>query len=165
MKRDDDNRVALFPGTFDPITYGHLDVIERAAKLFDKLVVAVGDNPDKRSLLDQDLRVRIVQQVVAQIPNVSVVKYQGLTVDLAAKVGAVAIVRGLRNTADLHAEFQMAMTNRAAAGTETVFIMTAAEYAYISSSLTRQLAAHGADISRMVPPQVIPHISKLRSKQ
>ncbi|MCK4277321.1 MAG: pantetheine-phosphate adenylyltransferase [Phycisphaerae bacterium] len=164
MKRDN-KRLGLFPGTFDPITYGHLDVIERAAKLFDELVVGVGDNPAKASLLDQQTRAGIVRQAAGELSNVRVETFSGLTVDLARALGAAAIVRGLRTSADLNAELQMAMTNRAAAGIETVFVVTAAEYAYISSSLIKQIAQNGGDISGMVPPQVIPHIQRThRSK-
>ncbi len=159
MKRDN-KRLGLFPGTFDPITYGHLDVIERAAKLFDELVVGVGDNPAKASLLDQATRAQIVREAAGDLSNVRVETFTGLTVDLARALGAAAIVRGLRTSADLNAELQMAMTNRAAAGIETVFVVTAAEYAYISSSLIKQIAQNGGDISSMVPPQVIPHIQR-----
>ena len=159
MKRDN-KRLGLFPGTFDPITYGHLDVIERAAKLFDELVVGVGDNPAKASLLDQATRAQIVREAAGDLSNVRVETFSGLTIDLARALGAAAIVRGLRSSADLNAELQMAMTNRAAAGIETVFVVTAAEYAYISSSLIKQIAQNGGDISSMVPPQVIPHIQR-----
>ncbi len=159
MKRDN-KRLGLFPGTFDPITYGHLDVIERAAKLFDELVVGVGDNPAKASLLDQATRAQIVREAAGELANVRVETFLGLTIDLAQALGAAAIVRGLRSSADLNAELQMAMTNRAAAGIETVFVVTAAEYAYISSSLIKQIAQNGGDISSMVPPQVIPHIQR-----
>lgn len=159
MKRDN-KRLGLFPGTFDPITYGHLDVIERAAKLFDELVVGVGDNPAKASLLDQATRAQIVREAAGELSNVRVETFSGLTIDLAQALGAAVIVRGLRSSADLNAELQMAMTNRAAAGIETVFVVTAAEYAYISSSLIKQIAQNGGDISGMVPPQVIPHLQR-----
>jgi len=148
----------LFPGTFDPITFGHLDVIRRAVKLFSQIIIGVGENPAKAALLDQQARVQTIRETVAEWSNVSVQPYAGLTVDFARQVGAVAIVRGLRNSADLHSEFQMAMSNRAAAGVETIFIMTAGEYAYISSSLVRQLARNGADVSAMVPAHVVPYL-------
>ncbi|MCK4601073.1 MAG: pantetheine-phosphate adenylyltransferase [Phycisphaerae bacterium] len=151
-------QLAIFPGTFDPMTNGHLDVIRRGARLFDRLVVAVGENPDKASMLDQDKRAEIVREVMADIANVRVETYSGLTVDFARKLGAAAILRGLRNTSDLQHEFQMALTNRAVADVETIFIMTGGECAFTSSSLIRQIAQMGGDVSAMVPPQVLSHI-------
>ncbi len=150
----------LFPGTFDPITNGHLDVINRAAGLFDELVIGVGENPSKSSMLPQDQRVGIIRQIVAEMGNVRVETYQGLTVDFARKIGATAILRGIRNNADLHLEIQMALTNRATAGIETIFVVTGPEHAFISSSLIRQIARMGGDISAMVPPPVQAHIRK-----
>jgi len=151
-------RLAVFPGTFDPITNGHLDVIQRGAKLFDELVVAVGDNPEKSSMLNQQERAAIVREVVAPLPNVRVETFTGLTVDFVRRIRAEAILRGIRNTSDLQFEFQVALTNRVVAGVETVFIMTRSEYAFTSSSLIRQIAAMGGDVSALVPPQVLPHI-------
>jgi len=150
--------LALFPGSFDPITNGHLDVIQRGAILFDELVVAVGENPDKQALLNQDERVEIIREVVTGLPNVRVEKFRGLTVDFARKLEATAILRGIRNTADLHREFQIALTNRVVAGVETVFILTRSEYAFTSSSLIKQIARMGGDISKFVPPAVLQHI-------
>ncbi len=151
----------LFPGTFDPLTNGHLDVIRRGAKLFDEVVIGVGENPAKQSMLGLDQRVDIIAQVVADMPNVSVETYQGLTVDFAGKIGATAILRGIRNNADLHSETQMALTNRTAAGIETIFVVTAPQHAFISSSLIRQIARMGGDISAMVPEVVAENIRTL----
>ena len=151
-------RIAVFPGTFDPITNGHLDVIKRGAKLFDELVVAVGENPEKASMLPQPQRRQIIKQIVSDMPNVRVQTYSGLTVDFAKKLGALAILRGIRNSSDLQFEFQVALTNRVVAGVETVFIMTSTEYAFTSSSLIRQIAQMGGDVSALVPPQVLGHI-------
>ena len=156
-------RLGLFPGTFDPITNGHLDIIRRGRRLFDVLVVAVGDNPEKHSLLDAQERAAIIREVVADMDNVRVEIFQGLTVDLARRLGATAIIRGLRNTTDLHFEFQVALTNRVVTGIETVFVITGTEWAFTSSSLIRQIAAMGGDVSAMVPPQVIPHLLSRRS--
>jgi pantetheine-phosphate adenylyltransferase len=153
-------RIAIFPGTFDPITNGHVDVIRRGAKLFDQLIVAVGENPEKSSMMDPRERAEVIFQVVAAMPNVRVEIFHGLTVDFARRVGAMVILRGIRNSSDLQFEFQVALTNRAAAGVETVFIIPGAEYAFTSSSLIRQIAAMGGDVSAMVPPQVLPHIQK-----
>jgi len=151
-------RVGLFPGTFDPMTNGHMDVIRRGCRLFDELVVGVGENPEKHSLLGVQERVEIIRQVVADLPNVRVEAFGGLTVDLARRLGAVAIIRGLRNTTDLHFELQVAMTNRVVAGIETIFIISANEYAFTSSALIKQIAQMGGDVSALVPPQVLPYI-------
>ncbi len=151
-------RTAIFPGTFDPITNGHLDVIERGAALFDWLVVGVGENPEKAFLLSQDQRAQIITEIVADIPNVRVETFSGLTVDFARKLGTDIILRGIRNSSDLQFEFQAALTNRAVGGVETVFIMTRPEFAFTSSSLIKQVAQMGGDVSSLVPPQVLPHI-------
>lgn len=160
-------KIAIFPGSFDPITLGHLDIITRGVELFDELIVAVGHNPDKTPLLPLDERMAIIRQTVEHVPNVRVESFEGLTVDFAQKVGATAILRGIRNSSDLQFEFQTALTNRAVAGVETVFIMTSPQYAFTSSSLIRQIAIMGGDISSLVPPQVIGHIkaaAELREK-
>jgi len=153
-----DERLAIFPGTFDPITNGHVDIIRRGAGLFDTLVVAVGDNPEKKSLFSQAKRIEMIRSVVSGMDNVRVEGYTGLTVDVARRLGAVAILRGIRNSADLNFEYQVAMTNRVVAGVETVFVMTSTDQAFISSSLIKQIAHMGGDISAMVPPQVLNEI-------
>ncbi|MCD4823885.1 MAG: pantetheine-phosphate adenylyltransferase [Phycisphaerae bacterium] len=157
---DSTRRIAIFPGTFDPITNGHLDVIKRGAGLFDELVVAVGENPEKASLLSLDERLGIIREVVGDIPGVSVESFDGLTVDFARTIGATVILRGIRNSSDLQFEFQVALTNRVVAGVETVFIMTSSQYAFTSSSLIRQIASMGGDISALVPAEVLGHIAK-----
>jgi len=151
-------RKALYPGTFDPPTLGHLDIIRRGRGLFDELVVAVGDNPEKHSLLSAEERANVIREVVAGMDNVRVEIFTGLTVDLARRLGATANIRGLRNTTDLHFEFQVALTNRVVAGIETVFVITSPEWAFTSSSLIRQIARMGGDVSAMVPSQVVPHL-------
>jgi len=151
-------RLALFPGTFDPMTNGHLDVIRRAVELFDELVVGVGNNPDKTCLLEHSVRADVVREVVADIAGVRVESYEGLTVDFARSVGAAVIVRGLRNTTDLHFEFEVAMSNRAVTGIETVFILASPECGFVSSGLIKQLAQQGADVSVMVPAAVLWHL-------
>ncbi|MBN1943442.1 MAG: pantetheine-phosphate adenylyltransferase [Phycisphaerae bacterium] len=156
----DNRRVAVFPGTFDPVTNGHLDVIQRGVKLFDELIIAVGDNPEKQAMLPQPERVELLREVTAELPSVRVTPYQGLTVDFARSVGATAILRGIRNSSDLQFEFQTALTNRVVADVETVFIMTSTQYAFTSSSLIRQVAAMGGDVSALVPVEVLRHIEK-----
>ena len=155
---DPERRLAVFPGTFDPITNGHLDVIRRGVRLFDGLVVGVGNNPEKAAMLDQAERAEIIREVLAGSDGVRVETFEGLTVDFARRQGASAILRGIRNTSDLHVEFQIAMTNRAVAGIETVFILTSTQHAFTSSTLIKQMAQMGADVSAMVPPQVLPHL-------
>jgi pantetheine-phosphate adenylyltransferase len=151
-------KTALFPGTFDPLTNGHMDVIQRGRSLFDKLIVAVGHNPTKKAVFEVEERLEMIRQLVpASWENVSVESYKGLTVDFARQVGATVILRGLRNVTDLNFEFQLALTNRAVADIETVFIMTGDAYGFTSSSLIRQIAA-GGDIERLhrfVPPLVL----------
>lgn len=155
-------RIAIFPGTFDPITNGHVDVIRRGTKLFDELIVAVGDNPEKASHVDGQARAEVIARIVAPLGNVRVEVFHGLTVDFARRVGATAILRGIRNSSDLQFESQVALTNRAAAGVETLFLLTAPEHAFTSSSLIRQIASMGGDVSTMVPPEVLPQVSAHR---
>lgn len=158
-------RVGVFPGQFDPITNGHLDVIRRGLSLFDELVVAVGINPEKRELFTLDERVRMIKSLTRDLEGVHVEKYEGLTVDFVRQVKATAILRGIRDVSDLRYEFQLALANRAVGGVETVFIMTGDQYALTSSSLIRQVVALGGDISKLeaiLPPIVV---QKLREKQ
>ena len=151
-------RIALFPGTFDPLTNGHLDIIRRGQGLFDQLIVAIGTNPAKTELFTiaepEDLLRRIIDGAAI---NVEVVSYRGLTVDYARRRGAAVILRGLRNAADLAHEFQLALTNRAIADLETVFIMSGEPYGFTSSSLIKQIPAGGdiGRLSRLLPPEVV----------
>jgi len=161
---DHDKRIAVFPGTFDPITNGHLDVIDRGRRLFDRLIVAVGYNPEKKTLCTQDERTEVIREILADRDNVRVEAFRGLTVDYARKVGAAAILRGIRDSSDLQFEFQVALTNRVVAGVETVFVMTSTEFAFCSSSLIKQIAAMGGDVSALVPPQVVERMRAKRSQ-
>ena len=153
-------RIAIFPGTFDPLTLGHLDVIERGAKLFDRLIVALGENPEKRALMGKEARLEDLRQAVASLTNVTVEAYSGLTTDFASARGAVAILRGLRGGGDLGYELQMAITNRAVAGLETLFVVASPRHAFTSSSLVRQIFQLGGDISALVPPEVLGHLPR-----
>lgn len=145
---------AIFPGSFDPITLGHLDVIRRGNKLFDRLIVAVGQNPDKRELFSKSERVEMIRELVRDMPRVVVDSFDCLTVEYARRQKADVMLRGLRNLTDVEYEFQLAMTNRTVAGIETVFVMTSEEYGYINSTMVRQLALLGADVSKLIPPLI-----------
>jgi pantetheine-phosphate adenylyltransferase len=148
-------RLAIYPGSFDPPTLGHLDVIERASRLFDRLIVAVGENSSKRPLLSTEQRLEALRSSTAVISNVSVESFSGLLVEYAKEKGAKSIVRGLRATADFEYEFQMAMVNRRlSADVDTVFLMTKWEHSYLSSSIVREVALLGGDYTSMVHPSV-----------
>jgi pantetheine-phosphate adenylyltransferase len=150
------NRVAVFPGSFDPMTMAHLDVARRAAALFDRLVVGVLHNPKKSPVFDIDERVEMIRVSVADFgANVQVEAFDGLTVVFAERNGASFIVRGLRAVSDFEAELQMAHTNRKLQrGVDTVFLMSALEFGYLSSTLAKEVAQFGGDVSGMVPPPV-----------
>ena len=152
---------AIFPGSFDPITKGHLDVIERGRKLFDELIVAVGRSPIKNPLFTPEERVEMIAELIADMSNVEVECFDCLTVEYAAKKEADVILRGLRSLTDVHYEFELAMTNRAVAGIETVFVMTSESYGFTSSTLTRQVAALGGDVSNLIPDSVYQRLRKL----
>jgi pantetheine-phosphate adenylyltransferase len=158
-------RIGVFPGQFDPITNGHLDVIRRGVKLFDELIVAVGINPEKRELFTIDERVELTKSLVADLPTVRVEKYTGLTVDFVRRSQATAILRGIRDVSDLRYEFQLALANRTVGGVETVFIMTGEQYALTSSSLIRQVVALGGDVAQLAAILPFPIIERLREKQ
>jgi len=151
---------AIFPGTFDPITNGHLDVVRRGTKLFDELIIAVGCSPLKEQLFTPDERVKMIKELVAEMPNVAVESFEGLTVDFAVKRKADVILRGLRNLTDVQYEFQLAMTNRAVAGIETVFIMTSEQYGFVSSTLIREVAGLGGNVSSLIPRPVYEYLKK-----
>lgn len=158
-------RIAVFPGQFDPITNGHLDVIRRGVQLFDELIVAVGINPDKRELFTLSERVEIIEGLIRGLGGVRVQQYTGLTVDFVRSVGATVLLRGIRDVSDLRYEFQLAMANRAVGDVETVFIMTGDQYALTSSSLIRQVVALGGDVRslRTILPEKV--VERLHEKQ
>lgn len=144
-------KTVLYPGSFDPVTRGHADIIERAARLCDTLVVAVMHNPDKRGAMDVQSRVQALRLACAGLPNVQVIAHGGLLVECAAQVGADAVIRGVRPLGDFETEYQMAQVNRALGGVETLMMATSPAYASISSSIVRQIAAFGGAIDSMVP--------------
>lgn len=150
------SRVAVFPGSFDPMTNAHLDVAARAADLFDRLIVGVLNNPRKSPLFAVEERVALIRESVADLgAHVEVTSFDGLTVAFARANGAGFIVRGLRAVSDFEAELQMALTNRKLEpSVDTVFLMTALEHGYVSSSLTKEVARFGGDVEAMVPPPV-----------
>ena len=165
--------LAIYAGSFDPITLGHLDVLQRARKLFDRIILGIGHNPDKPALFSYPERMEMAESLVSDLQSrvpagapVDVQRYTGLTVDFARQAGAACIIRGIRNITDLAAETQLAITNRQVADIETVFIVTGEPFAFTSSSLIKQVAAMGGDLDRLttiVPPLVIERLKKMRN--
>ncbi len=147
--------VAIYPGTFDPITLGHIDIVERAAGIFTKVITVVSLNPNKSCLFSDSERLELARESLKHIPGVEVIEYSGLVVDALGEYKASTIIRGVRALSDFDYEFQMAFTNRQLkSAAETVFLMPSAEYTYLSSSLVRDLAQFNGDISRWVTPPV-----------
>jgi len=148
-------RKAIYPGTFDPITYGHLDIIKRAVRLFDYVIVAVAENPKKDPLFSTNERIEMIQ-AVCNIENVRVEHFQGLLVDYARSQGACALIRGLRAVSDFEYEFQMALVNRKLSEElSTVFLMPHEQYTHLNSSIVREVASLHGDVSPYVPPEVV----------
>ena len=150
---------AIYPGSFDPVTKGHLDVIERSSRLVDELVVGVLNNSAKNALFSVLERVTMLKALTAHFPNVTVDAFDGLLVDYAKRIGAVIIVRGLRAVTDFEYELQIAQTNHEIdTDIETIFLTTRLEYAYLSSTIVKEVASYGGDISHFVPHQMIARI-------
>ena len=155
------NSVAVYPGSFDPVTFGHLDIIRRASKMFDRLVVVVMVNPKKQYSFTPSERVRLINAVTADLDNVEVEYYDGLLADFAKAKNAGVIVKGLRAMSDFEYEFQMALANKKLnPEVETVFLTTAAENMYLSSSMVKQIASMGGDIKGFVPEQILSDITE-----
>ena len=153
--------IAVYPGTFDPITNGHLDIIQRGSRLFDRVIVAILGNPEKAPLFTVEERVRLIGEAVTSLSNVSVETFSGLLVEYVRSRGAHVIVRGLRAVSDFEYEFQMALMNRRLdTEVETVFMMPAEAYSYLSSRLVKEVASLGGDVSGLVPPPVARAIAK-----
>ena len=157
------NRHALYPGTFDPITNGHVDLVRRASSLFDRVVVAIASNAGKAPLFAQEKRVELARQVLAELPNVEVMGYSELTVEFARRHQLSVIIRGLRAVSDFEFEFQLANMNRhLCRDIETVFLTPQEQFTFISSSLVREIAVLGGDVHEFVHPVVLAELKKLR---
>lgn len=151
---------AIYPGSFDPVTYGHLDVIHRASTMFDELVVSVLNNKAKTPLFSAEERVKMLQEVTKDISNIKITSFSGLLIDYAKEINVHIAIRGLRAITDFEYELQIAQTNRKLSGGEldTVFLTTSLEYAYLSSSSVKEIASFGGDVSQCVPPYVMEKI-------
>ena len=146
---------AIYPGSFDPVTYGHLGIIERAAKVVDELIIGVLVNSAKNPLFTREERVKLIEETTKHIPNVTVKTFEGLTIDFAKQNGANLIIRGLRAVTDFETEMQIAQTNHSIEPeVDTMFFTTSLEYAFLSSTIVKEVAHYGSDVSKMVPPEV-----------
>ena len=158
---------AIYPGSFDPVTLGHLDIIRRASKTVNELIVGVLNNGGKTPLFSIDERVEMLREVTADIPNVKIMSFSGLLVDFARHTDSTLVVRGLRAISDFDYELQLAQTNRIMnSDIDTLFLATSLEYAYLSSSTVKEVASYGGDVSKFVPPFVVDKIyNKIWSKK
>lgn len=157
---------AVVPGSFDPVTSGHIDVIERAARVFGEVIVALAPNPTKEPLFTVEERIKMLREVTSHVPNVRIDAFDGLLVDYVRSQGAQVIVKGLRAVSDFEFEFQMALMNRKLTpDVETVFMMTGAEYSYLSSSIVREIAALGGSVKGLVPKTVERYLMKKLCRQ
>jgi len=153
-------RRAACPGSFDPVTNGHLDIVRRAASLFDEVVVAVGVNQSKNRLFTPEERIDMLTEAVGSLPNVRVEAFEGLLTDFCRDRDIVAIVKGLRAVSDFDYELQMAQMNRSLAEVETVFVPTSPEYSFLASSLVKEVATFGGDVAHLVPPHVLARLDE-----
>lgn len=154
-------KTAIYPGSFDPITKGHLDVLKKASKMFDKVIIAVLKNSSKKGFLPIEDRVELIRQSVKDIENVEVDSFDGLTIEYARKKGANILIRGLRAVSDLEYEMQISQTNSALApDIDTVFLITKPKYNFISSSIVKEIASMGGEVSKFVPPVVFDYLNK-----
>lgn len=152
---------AVYPGSFDPITFGHLDIIERSAKMVDELVIGVLCNSTKNSLFSLEERVNMIKEITKEIPNVRVEAFEGLLVDYMRQIDATIIIRGLRAVTDFEYELQIAQTNHVLKDdVETIFLITNLKYSYLSSTVVKEIASYGGDISKFVPEKIIGSIYK-----
>lgn len=161
-----DVKIAIYPGSFDPVTLGHLDIIKRAAVMFDKLIVAVMHNQNKTPLFSIDERKNMLERTTQELPNVEITSFGGLLADYARQQQACAIVKGLRAVSDFEYEFQMALANRKLnANLDTIFLMTSAKYMYLSSSIVKDIAIHGGCIAGFVPDALMEDIKRRTRKE
>ncbi|WP_283673709.1 pantetheine-phosphate adenylyltransferase [Butyricicoccus sp. Marseille-Q5471] len=152
-------RIAIYPGSFDPVTLGHLDIIKRASAVFDKLIVAVMHNQNKVPMFDTEERMELLRRTINNLPNVEITSFGGLLADYARQQDACAIIKGLRAVSDFEYEFQMALANRKLnPELDTVFLMTSAEYMYLSSSVVKDIAVHGGNVAGFVPAEILDDI-------
>ena len=148
-------KAAIYPGSFDPLTYGHLDIIKRSSEIFDELIVSVLDNKKKTPLFSVEERVKMLEEVTCNLPNVRIIPFEGLLVDFAKELDAKVVIRGLRAITDFEYELQMAQTNqKLQSDIETLFLTTSLDYSYLSSTTVKEVAAFGGDISQFVPEAV-----------
>jgi pantetheine-phosphate adenylyltransferase len=158
-------RRAIYPGSFDPVTNGHLDVIERARKLFDEVIVAVAHNDQKQPLFTLEERLELLRTTIGETDHVQIAPLEGLLVNFAVEQKATAVIRGLRAVSDFEFEFQMALMNRKLeASVETIFLMPKEEYTYLSSRIVKEIARLGGDIAKFVPPRVVEAFAKKRKQ-
>ena len=148
-------KIAIFPGSFDPITLGHVDIVNRALPLFDEIIIAIGVNSDKKYMFSLEKRIHFIKENYKNEPKIKVETYSGLTTEYCEKVNADFILRGLRNPADFEFEKAIAQTNRKLSNIETIFLLTSADTSFISSSIVRDVYSHGGDISGFVPKSVL----------
>lgn len=162
MRNDTQNqRTAIYPGSFDPITKGHLDVLERASKMFDRVIIAVLKNSSKKSFLPVEDRVKLIKESIKELTNVEVDSFEGLTIEYAQSKGARFLIRGLRAVSDFEYELQLCQTNSAIApDIDTVFLTTKPKYNFISSSIVKELSYFGTDVSKFVPKSVVEYLQK-----
>ena len=146
---------AIFPGTFDPFTVGHLDILKKSIKIFDEVIIAIGKNHDKKTMFTLDKRKEFIESVTSKYQNTKVMIYDGLTVDFCKKTKSNFIVRGIRNVGDFEFEKAIARTNRALSEIETVFLLTSAKTSYISSSIVRDIIKNNGDCSKLIPNDII----------
>ena len=159
-------RRAIYPGSFDPVTFGHIDMMERSAKIVDELVVAVLINSAKKPLFSVKERVSMLEEIAGHIPNIRITSFHGLLIDYAREVDASIIIRGLRAVTDFEYELQIAQTNRIVnSEVDTLFLTTSLEYAYLSSTIVKEVASYGGDISHFVPEQLIGRIYEKYSRE
>ena len=160
-----EEKIAIYPGSFDPVTKGHIDILERASKMFDKVIIAVLKNSNKKSFLPVEDRVKLIKESIKDIKNADVAYFEGLTVEYARQTGAKFLIRGLRAVSDFEYEMQLSQANMSIApNIWTVFLITKPKYNFISSGIVKELASFGEDVSKFVPESVVEYLKKQNKK-